>query len=191
MAANHFIFLVEDRSTEVFLQELLPRLLPQQHTFEVHSFGSKSALRMKLLQRLRAYPRWLPHRYAHWRIVVVVDRDTDDCHVLKAGESGWQVVNRIAIEELEAWYFGDWDAVCAAYPRVSATVPQRAGYRDPDAIRGGTWEAFEKILKRHGYFKTGLRKTEAAREVASRICWERTRSRSFRVFVNAVLEAIG
>jgi len=44
---------------------------------------------------------------------------------------------------------------------VSPTIPNHAGYRDPDAIRGGTWEAFERILKRHDYFKTGLRKVEA------------------------------
>ncbi len=33
---------------------------------------------------------------------------------------------------------------------------------DPDAIPGGTWEAFERVLQRSGYFQTGLRKLEAA-----------------------------
>ena len=52
--------------------------------------------------------------------------------------SSWQVANRIAIEELEAWYFGEWHCVREAYPRVSPSVPNKAPYRDPDAIAGGT-----------------------------------------------------
>ena len=60
--------------------------------------------------------------------------------------------NRIVMEELEAWNFGDWEAVRAAYPRVSKGVPRQVGYRDPDAIAGRTWEAFERIMKRSGYF---------------------------------------
>lgn len=188
---------------EAFLQILLPRILPEKQTFEVHAFRDKHTLRRELGARLRGYARWLPDG---WRIVVILDRDSDDCHALKGeleaaaagaglrtrsqvGRSGWQVVNRVAIEELEAWYFGDWEAVCGAYPRVSATVPQRTGFRDPDAIRGGTWEAFERILNQHGYFTTGLRKVEAARTLARRICPRRSRSRSFTVFVDAVLEA--
>jgi hypothetical protein len=52
--------------------------------------------------------------------------------------TGVQVVNRLAIEELEACFFGDWEAVSAAYPAVNPNVPRKRGYRDPDAIVGGT-----------------------------------------------------
>ena len=98
----------------------------------------------------------------------------------------WQVANRIVIEELEAWYFGDWRAVLRAFPRVSPTVPSRRGYRDPDAIVG-TWEAFERILQRHGYFRGGLRKTEAARAIAERMDPAQNRSKSFAVFHRTLL----
>jgi len=148
MRASHLEFLVEEPSMEAFLRCLLPRLLPADRTFEVHPFQGKSDLLGKLQARLRGYAQWLPE---DWRVVVVVDRDHDDCAALKqrleamaaaaglhtrstAGNSKWRVVNRIAIEELEAWYFGAWQAVCSAYPRVSATIPQKANYRDPDAI---------------------------------------------------------
>ena len=57
------------------------------------------------------------------------------------------------------------------------------------AVRGGTWEAFERILKRHGYFKTGLRKTEAARDVGIHIDANRSRSHSFVKFREAIIEA--
>ena len=98
------------------------------------------------------------------------------------------MINRIAIQELEAWYFGDWDAVRAAYPRVSETVPRRTGYRDPDAIAGGTWEAFERVLQRSGYFAGGLRKIQAARSIAPHVDPVRNTSHSFQVFRDALLE---
>ena len=134
----------------------------------------------------------------------LVDRDDDDCVVLKeklekiaaaaslktktavgAGRK-FQVVNRIAIEELEAWFFGDWEAVRNAYPRVPVGIPEKAVYRDPDSIAGGTWEALERVLKNAGYFTTGLRKIELARSVARHMDPRRNRSRSFRALVEAI-----
>lgn len=35
-----------------------------------------------------------------------------------------------------------------AYPKVKANIPSQAKYRSPDAIKGGTWEAFERVMKR-------------------------------------------
>lgn len=188
---------------EAFLRALLPRLLPHDRTFEVHTFQGKNDLLGKLEARLRGYATWLP---ADWRILVVVDRDDEDCLDLKqrletatqrAGlrsrshaDKPWQLVNRIAIEELEAWYFGDWSAVRMAYPRLPATVPNQQRYRDPDAIAGGTWEAFERILQRRGYFKGGLRKIEAARTLGGVVEPERNRSHSFCRFRDALLEAV-
>jgi len=147
---------------EAFLKGLLPRVLLEGCTFACRVFRGKEDLLRKLGNRLKGYRHWLPDG---WRIVVVVDRDNDDCSELKdkleqaADHAGlltrsrcqdgeWQVVNRIAIEELEAWYFGDWAAVRQAYPRVPLNVPNKAPCRDPNDIQGPTWEAFERILKR-------------------------------------------
>ena len=188
---------------EVFLQTLLPRLLPEGSTFTIHVFQGKYDLLRKLRDRLRAYAGWIPESY---RVVVVTDRDNDDCQTLKkrleavvaesglvtrskANDSTWQVVNRIAIEELEAWYFGDRKAVCRAYPRVSPNILSQARYRDPDAIRGGTWEAFERIMKNHGYFRGGLGKVQAASAIVQNIDPARSRSNSFKVFHDAIMEA--
>lgn len=189
---------------EAFLRAMLPRLLPEGRTFEVHAFQGKSDLMGKLEARLRAYAAWLP---ADSRILVVVDRDDDDCRDLKQRLEGitqragllsrsradggpWQIVNRIAIEELEAWYFGDWEAVRAIYPRVAPSIPQRQGLRDPDAIAGGTWEAFERVTRKHGYFKGGLTKIEAARAIGAQIRPERNHSASFQAFYSALAEAL-
>ena len=189
---------------EAFLGALLPRLIPQDRSFEVKVFQGKQDLLGKLEARLRAYAQWMPE---DWRLVVVVDRDDDDCLALKrrleatAATAGlrtrsrarrrpWQLVNRIAIEELEAWYFGDWPAVRTAYPRVSATIPAQRGFRDPDVIAGGTWEAFERVMRRHGYFETGLRKVEAARAIGLHVDPGRSRSTSFTRFYAAIAEAV-
>ena len=197
----HLVFLLEEQSMEAFLQVLLPRLLPEGCSHETHTFQGKRDLKRKLEARCRGYARWLPD---DWRIFVLVDRDGDDCEELKeeievtARRSGlrtisrgglWQLANRIVIEELEAWYFGNWQAVRRAYPRVSPHIPTRAGYRDPDGI-AGTWEAFERILQRHGYFSNGLRKTEAARAIAEHIDPAENRSGSFFVFHRTLMEVV-
>lgn len=204
MEVQHIEFLVEESSTEAFLRALLPRILPASCTFDVHPFQGKDDLLKKLLGRLRGYATWLPDT---WRIVVLIDRDDDDCVKLKqtldamiedtglrgrgqAAADLWQVVGRLAIEELEAWYFADWAAVIAAYPRVATNIPAQSAYRDPDAIRGGTWEAFERVLKRHGYFTTGLRKIEAARAIGAIIDPTASRSSSFRKFVTTIQQLI-
>lgn len=107
----------------------------------------------------------------------------------RARGAPWQLVNRIAIEELEAWYFGDWTAVRAAYPRVLADVPRRQGLRDPDAIAGGTWEAFERVMQQRGYFKSGLTKIAAARAIGAHVDPQRSSSHSFRSFGAAIAQA--
>jgi len=188
---------------EAFLRALLPRLVPQDRTFHVHPFQGKTDLLGKLESRLRGYAAWLP---ADWRIVVVVDRDDEDCRVLKnqlesiagraglrtparAGKAPWQLVNRLAIEELEAWYFGNWAAVRSAYPRASERVPGRKGFRDPDAITGGTWEAFERVMQAHGYFRGGLLKIAAAHAIGAHVDPARSRSASLTAFCGAIKEA--
>lgn len=196
--AEHFEILVEEPSMEQVVRVLVPRIAPMI-SFSVYASQGKQDLLKNLPSRLRGYNRWIPES---WRIIVLVDRDDSDCEVLKdtledivskaglvskrnANGGRFHVVTRIAIEELEAWYFGDWAAVCAAYPRVDHRVPGRASYRDPDAIVGGTWEAFERVLNRYGYFASGLRKIEAANKIGPHMSPERNLSRSFSAFCDA------
>lgn len=199
MSVEHIDFLVEESSMETALRKLVPKIIGNM-SFEVHPFLCKDDLLLKLRNRLVGYAAWIPDT---WRVVIIVDRDDDDCHMLKSRLEGmaadvglvtrscahggpYVVVNRLAIEELEAWYFGDWEAVRTSYPRVSRTIPAQAGYRNPDSVAGGTWEAFERILRRAGYFKEGLAKIEAADTVASNMDPTRNRSRSFQVLRSAL-----
>lgn len=204
MKAEHLEILVEEPSMEAFLSGLLPRLLAERATFNTYTHQGKEDLLAKLTARMHGYAAWLPE---NWRIVVVIDRDDDDCGELKqrmeqaaadaglrsrsaADEQGWQVVTRIAIEELEAWYFGDWKAVCEQYPRVPEGIPRKAPFRNSDAIAGGTWESLERILQRAGYFAGGLRKIELARALGMRADPDSNASKSFTAFRDALLEAV-
>jgi hypothetical protein len=201
----HIEFLIEEVSTEAALQILLPRILNAAVTFDLHAFQGKTDLMRNLPQRLQGYRNWLPD---DWRVVVLLDRDNDDCHELKqqidqfaraAGltirstvdvGASFQVLNRIVIEELEAWFFGDTDAIAAAYPRFDPNIRHRAPYRNPDAIAGGTWEALERELRRRGYHMGGLAKTQAARDIATHMQPERNHSQSFQAFRQGLLSLI-
>ncbi len=197
---NHLVIFTEDISSETGLKILIPIVNPQI-TFEVHSFLCKADMLKKLPSRLKAYRNWLPN---DWGIVILIDRDDDDCRILKdklnsiAMEAGFdqralttcgkpQLANRIAVEEFEAWYFGDWQAVRMAYPRVGVKIPKKSKYRDPDAIRN-TWETLERILKKAGYFKTGLRKIELAENVCPWMRPSSNTSYSFGVFRDSVIK---
>lgn len=203
MSVEHVEVLVEEPSLEAFLRMVLPPMLGSV-TFEVYPHQGKADLLRHLPARLQGYARWLPR---NWRILVVVDRDNDDCRELKgrmeraasdarmvtrsvAAGDAYAVVNRLAIEELEAWYFGDWFAVRKAYPRVAEGIPNKARYRDADGISGGTWEAFERILNRAGYFKGGLSKIEAARAIGCQIDPQVNTSSSFRAFRDAIRDLL-
>lgn len=197
---KHLEVLVEERSTEAVLLNLIPRIVGAV-SFKVHPYAGKEDLLTKLPQRLDGYASWMPD---DWRILVLLDRDREDCRDLKnrldditsqrsfvipkgaSARRAVNLVNRLAIEELEAWFLGDAEALHAAYPRVSTNLHQRRAYRDPDAISGGTWEALERVLKRAGYYPSGLPKIEVARRISMHMEPDRNRSRSFRVFCDGL-----
>lgn len=200
MAVESLHVLMEEPSMEEMLQLVLPLMLRPNITFKLIQFGDKGNLLRELPNRLRGYKQWLPEKTI---ILVVVDRDDDDCRQLKqqlesiaeqAGfktksnphiDGSFQVVNRIAIEELESWYFGDWQAVREAFPRMP-DLAGKAPYRRPDEILGGTWEALQRELQKRGYFGSGLRKREFARAVAKHMKPDRNTSPSFACLRDAL-----
>lgn len=194
----HLEVLVEELSAERALGLLLPKILGNDVTFIFHSFRGKPNLLKKLPDRLRGYAHWI--NGTDTRIVVLVDEDRQDCDQLKAqleeaaAKAGlttksltgpgapFIVLNRVAVEELEAWFFGDCDALRTAYPRVPADLERRAPYRYPDRIAGGTWERLEKVLQSAGYHRGGLQKIAVATAIAAHMDPARNTSPSFRQF---------
>lgn len=193
---------VEEASAERLLVPILPKMIDVGTPTEFHVYRGRPDLLRRLPGRLRSYSSWATA--ADIGIVVLLDRDNDDCRELKkrlegiAGDAGLPtlatpgprdrptVVNRIAVEELEAWLLGDLSALRAAYPRLPSGLAEQARFRDPENITGGTWEALEHLLQRYGYYRAGLRKAQLAAEVAPHLDVERNRSRSFQVFRDGV-----
>ena len=167
MPSQHLEILTEDASTAAALEALFLRHLSSEIEYRLIQFNGLATLLERLPERLQAYRSWIPPDY---RIVILIDRDSADCHARKntleqaAQKAGFatktapeasgafQVVTRIAIEELEAWFFGDVPALRAAFPGVPESLSQKERYRNPDAIRGGTAEALLRVLQEAGHY---------------------------------------
>ncbi|TAD86597.1 MAG: DUF4276 family protein [Alphaproteobacteria bacterium] len=144
--------------------------------------------------RLRGYAR--SFNKADLRIVLLLDRDRDDCKILKqrlegaAHEAGLptrsrphpsgqvSVLTRIVVVELESWFLGDPDALTAAFPKLGSLNPAKPPLRDPDQ---GTWEALERLLQRGGY-PGRYAKIAGARRIAANMEPARNASPSFQSF---------
>lgn len=194
-------FLVEEQSAEEALNHLLPRLIGRRAQWGIINFGSKYRLLKVLPQRLAAY-RQRVDQGEDLRVVVLVDRDHDDCVALKlqledaARQSGlatksapdaqgrFFAVNRIVIEELESWFIGDPAALRQAFTSLPKIDETKGVFRNPD--NGGSWEALHRFLKKHGIYKSSFPKIDAARRIAPRLDLQANRSRSFQVFVQGV-----
>jgi len=143
----HIEILVEDASGEKLLGALLPKLLGDQgnpHTWRVHSYkgigripknlkpGTDANKRI-LLDRLPSALRGYGKTPGIDAVVVVVDSDRRNCAeflaelkaLVAACNPAPNTMFRLAIEEVEAWYLGDQQALRAAYPRVRADVLDR------------------------------------------------------------------
>jgi hypothetical protein len=180
----HFEILVEEPSAEAMLVILLSRFFDNgTHSYKIITHQGKMDLLSQLPSKLRAYAKRVAYD-PMLRVLVVIDKDAENCFDLKQKlnelgvnsgmitkgvnqvDDSYNLVNRIAVEELEAWFFGDPVAVISAYPRVRSTH-FKPRHRTTDNIQGGTWEAFERLLQQAGYFKSGLRKIECANAIAT------------------------
>lgn len=193
--------LVEEQSAEEALRHLLPRLLKNRARAKVINLGSKYKLLKVLQERLKAYAQRIAGGES-LRVVVLVDRDDDDCEQLKAklesmaagaglptksspaaGEP-FVVLNRIVIEELESWFIGDPLALRKAFTSLPRIEANTGIFRNPD--NGGSWEALHRFLKKHGIYKSSFPKIDAARRIAPYLDISANRSRSFQVFISGM-----
>jgi len=193
--------LVEEPSAQETLRCLLSKIIRGRVRVKVLNLGSKYNLLKVLPARLAAYRERIKSG-EQIRIVVLVDRDGDDCEKLKsrlermAGDAGlptktspdtggrFCVLNRIVVEELESWFIGDPEALQRAFtglPKINAA----AGiFRNPD--NGGRWEALHRFLKKHHIYESSFPKINAARRIAPHMEVTANRSRSFQVFVSGI-----
>ncbi len=213
----HFDILVEDHSGKKALDILVPKIIGDHHTYTIISYkgigripkglkrSSNPAKRIMLTQLpklLRGYGKTYagyPDDYFA-ALIFVCDLD-DKCPVTFKGEllsilssCNPQPDTRFcfAIEEGEAWFLGDINAIKAAYPSAKNNV--LSSYSN-DSICG-TWEKLADAifpggtvkLSGQGYQKIGTAKSEWAIKISPCMDVEHNSSPSFCYFRDKMRE---
>lgn len=172
------IFLLEEPSMKEVLDIILPKILPQDIVFKTIAHSGKSDLQESIPHKLKAW------RQPDVKFVIVQDQDSADCISLKqallnlTSPSGREVLVRIVCRELEAWYFGDLQAVSQAYGKDITGLAQKKKYRNPDTI-GNPKEELRKLFPRH-------QQLDGARRIAAHMNLENNTSTSFQYFISGV-----
>lgn len=172
------VFMLEEASMKELLDIILPRILPENVQYITIKHEGKSDLKKSLPKKLKA---WRENNVA---FIVLHDQDANDCKKLKqelhklCEGYGKRFLIRIPCRELEAWYWGDLDAVSAAYGVDLTHLKRRKQYREPDRI-----ENPKRELKKH---IPELTQIEGARRIAPYMSVDGNSSYSFGVFVRGV-----
>lgn len=212
----HFEILVEDQSGKKALDILIPEIVGDAHTFIVHPYkgigripknmqdpkdASKRILLDNLPKLLKGYGNTFAG-YQNYSAAVILICDLDDkclkkfrgelCGILNACNPKPETRFCIAIEEGEAWFLGDLNAVKKAYPRAKDSVLN--SYVN-DSICG-TWEKLAdavyqggaSALSAKGWLSVGAEKSKWAQEISPLMAVENNQSPSFRYFLRKIQE---
>lgn len=212
----HFEILIEDISGSKIIDVLMPKIIGTVHSYTIKSYKgcghlpknlkgesdpAKRILLDRLPQLLGGYGKSLDPLLC--AVVVVVDCDGRNPKafkqelraILENCNPKPTVLFRIAIEELEAWLLGSYDAILAAYPKAAKNI--FSTYKQ-DSICG-TWEFLadiiypggSKILKQKTYQEIGRIKSEWAEKIAPYIDIEVNLSPSFHCFRDGIRRLAG
>lgn len=186
----------------------MPKLLGPHgdpHTWRLHAYrgigriptgltaatdASKRILLDQLPRLLRGYVK-SPGIDA---VIVIVDTDDRDCRAFlaelrdlaKQCKAENLTMFRLAIEETEAWYLGDRDALTRAYPKAKTRVLD--GYLQDSIV--GTWELLADVthegglhaIRRKGWAAPGDLKHEWAERIGPWMGPDANQSPSFGKF---------
>lgn len=212
----HIEFLVEDSSGEKLLQVLLPKLIGphgEPHTWRLHAYKgvgripkemtsqgdpAKRILLEQLPKLLRGYGK-TPGIDA---VVVVLDTDKRDCKtflteliaVAMACDPAPNTLFRLAIEEIEAWYLGDQQALLTAYPKAKQKV--LSSYIQDSAC--DTWECLADAvhlggaiaIKKLGWPFPGRAKHMWAEKIGPLMTVDNNQSPSFAKFRDGLRQLV-
>jgi len=216
MEIMHFEILVEGQTELSALSVLMKKIVGcygEPHTWKIHKHRGIGSLpdnledipdtRNKSLlhnfpSKLRAYGKGMLESEA---VVLLVDLDDRrDCVVFKSElnsvlgfcEKQPNLLIRIAIEELEAWYFGDENAIKQAFPKYSKNVVNSYVQDSQE----GTWEKLANavhpggLAKLMGGGKRSLRILEQKKrwtvQIVPYMDVENNQSPSFRCFRDGI-----
>ncbi|MGD9826126.1 hypothetical protein [Desulfobacter sp.] len=216
----HFEILVEDQSGKKALDILVPKIIGDDHTFNVHPYkgigripknlGGKADVSKRILldqlpKLLRGYGNTFAKYPAGFPAAVILVCDLDDkclkafrqelLDILNACDPKPETRFCICIEEGEAWFLGDIPAVRSAYPKAKHAVLN--AYVN-DSICG-TWERLadavykggSTALSAKGWQSVGAEKSQWAEKIPLYMDVTNNASPSFAYFRQKLLELSG
>lgn len=180
---KEIVFLLEERSAKVLLEQILPRVLDSRIEYKLITFEGKQDLEKRMAMRMRAYLN------EDARFIVMRDQDSaPDCIILKrrllekCGESGRGAFSlvRIACRELESFYLADLAAVEKVFEVKGLSSKQKgAKYRKPDYMVSPSQEL--KVITKNKY-----EKVSGSRELGKVLDLENARSESFKNLIAGI-----
>jgi hypothetical protein len=176
---SRLVFLLEEFSMKVFLEEFLPRFFPGLEFLCIPHEG-RHDLEKSIPRKLRSW------REPGVRFLILRDNDGGDCRAIKEHLTSLclegrrdDALVRIACQELEAWYLGEPDALATAFSRDELrAVGNGARYRDPDSVVKPSAE-IERLVP-------GFQKVSGARQMARHLSLDGNRSRSFQALIRGI-----
>ncbi|MEQ1526547.1 MAG: DUF4276 family protein [Gallionella sp.] len=180
---KELIFLLEEESAKVMLENLLPRILNDEIKPRLIAFEGKQDLEKQMVRKMRG---WLNPQA---RFIVMRDQDAmPDCRVIKDGllarcaEAGRQEVSlvRIACHELESFYLADLAAIEVSLG-INGLVKQQntTKFRNPDLLQNPSKELL--ALTKHRY-----QKVSSSRVIGQHLIVPNERSRSFKNLIAGI-----
>ncbi len=171
------VFLLEEPSMEALLNNILPKI-PMNDSYKLIPHQGKNDLLRSIPTKLKAWT--IPDT----RFVIVHDQDSNDCMMLKRDIEeicrpyNRTVLIRIVCRELESWYFGDIEAVEAAYNKNLRKLKNSVKYRVPDSIKDP-----KDVIRR---FIPELTQIDGAKRISRYMDINHNSSHSFNVFLEGI-----
>ena len=207
----HFEILIEDISGKTALEILIPKIISDENTFNIHPYKgigripeglqpSSDPKRRILLDQLpkliQGYGNTFAGYPSNYPAVLIIICDLDDRCLSDFRRELLNCVDKltikpetyfcIAIEEGEAWYLGDINAIKTAYPKAKDAVLN--SYRNDSVC--DTWEKLAdavcsggvQSLAKLGWQAVGKEKTDWANNISPHMNVDINQSPSFCYF---------
>lgn len=216
----HFEILVEDQSGEKALNILIPKIIDlgsNKNTFKIHAYrgigsipknltssvdASKRQLLNLLPSLLRGYGKTFESYGDHYPAALIIIVDLDNKCLADFQQELLDILNTcnprpltrfcFSIEEGEAWFLGDINAIKSAYPDAKNHI--LSAYVN-DSICG-TWELLadalyaggHQALKDEGWMRAGEEKSNWAKNISPHMDVQNNKSPSFCYFRDKLQE---
>lgn len=181
------VCLVEEKSAQIMLDIILPKMLPKETTHKVIPFEGKQDLEKHIEGKLKGWNK--PNSV----FLIMRDQDTGNCKIIKQNlltkivNSGKQAtaVVRIACHELESFYLGDLQAVATGLKQSGLEKLQnKQKFRNPDSLSNAKQE-LEKITK--DYYQP----TSGSRAISPHLVLDKSnKSVSFNALLDGIKQLI-